>query len=181
MIGVNVMFDYDGDFDRSRVTNMAETAPGMFEGIANRWRCFDAARRADQPAPGSRAAPCLPPRLPPLHRPATGRSSPGRRGATFHERVDDLVKLDRFVVTASRCCSSSRLCMTPPSSAQTVGNWALHASAVCPPVRGSGGEDAVYPRDRMISLVGGRARWRAPRRKRKWFMDAEGTGGRRCG
>jgi len=33
MIGVNVTFDYDGDFDRSRVTKVAENARGMFEGM----------------------------------------------------------------------------------------------------------------------------------------------------
>ena len=34
MIGVNVTFDYDGDFDRSRVTKVAENARAMFEGMA---------------------------------------------------------------------------------------------------------------------------------------------------
>jgi hypothetical protein len=33
MIGVNVTFDYDGDFDRIRVINVADKARGMFEGI----------------------------------------------------------------------------------------------------------------------------------------------------
>jgi len=33
MIGVNVTFDYEGDFDRSRVTKVAENARGMFEGM----------------------------------------------------------------------------------------------------------------------------------------------------
>lgn len=33
MIGVNVTFDYDGDFDRSRVTKVAQNARGMFEGM----------------------------------------------------------------------------------------------------------------------------------------------------
>ena len=33
MIGVNVTFDYDGDFDRSRIINVAENARGMFEGM----------------------------------------------------------------------------------------------------------------------------------------------------
>jgi hypothetical protein len=33
MIGVNVIFDYDGDFDRSRVVEVAENARGMFEGM----------------------------------------------------------------------------------------------------------------------------------------------------
>jgi heme-degrading monooxygenase HmoA len=33
VIGVNVTFDYDGDFDRSRVTKVAENARGMFEGM----------------------------------------------------------------------------------------------------------------------------------------------------
>jgi hypothetical protein len=33
MIGVNVTFDYDGDFDRARVIKVAEGARGMFEGM----------------------------------------------------------------------------------------------------------------------------------------------------
>jgi hypothetical protein len=33
VIGVNVTFDYDGDFDRDRVINVAEKARGMFEGM----------------------------------------------------------------------------------------------------------------------------------------------------
>jgi heme-degrading monooxygenase HmoA len=33
MIGVNVTFDYDGNFDRSRITKVAENARGMFEGM----------------------------------------------------------------------------------------------------------------------------------------------------
>ena len=33
MIGVNVTFDYDGDFDRSRVTGVADQARAMFEGM----------------------------------------------------------------------------------------------------------------------------------------------------
>ena len=33
MIGVVVRFDYDGDFDRSRVENVAQNARGMFEGM----------------------------------------------------------------------------------------------------------------------------------------------------
>jgi heme-degrading monooxygenase HmoA len=33
MIGVNVTFDYDGDFDRSRVMKVAEGARSMFEGM----------------------------------------------------------------------------------------------------------------------------------------------------
>ena len=33
MIGVNVTFDYDGDFDRSRVLKVAEGARSMFEGM----------------------------------------------------------------------------------------------------------------------------------------------------
>jgi heme-degrading monooxygenase HmoA len=33
VIGVNVTFDYDGSFDRSRVTEVAENARGMFEGM----------------------------------------------------------------------------------------------------------------------------------------------------
>lgn len=35
MIGVNVTFDYDGDFDRSRVLKVAENARGMFEGMSD--------------------------------------------------------------------------------------------------------------------------------------------------
>ena len=34
VIGVNVTFDYDGDFDRDRVLNVADKARAMFEGIA---------------------------------------------------------------------------------------------------------------------------------------------------
>ncbi len=33
MIGVNVTFDYEGDFDRDRVINVAEKARAMFEGM----------------------------------------------------------------------------------------------------------------------------------------------------
>ena len=33
MIGVNVTFDYDGSFDRSRVINVADNARAMFEGM----------------------------------------------------------------------------------------------------------------------------------------------------
>ena len=33
MIGVVVTFDYEGDFDRSRVEKVAEDARGMFEGM----------------------------------------------------------------------------------------------------------------------------------------------------
>ena len=33
MIGVYVTFQYDGDFDRARVENVAENARGMFEGM----------------------------------------------------------------------------------------------------------------------------------------------------
>ncbi|HXQ61733.1 MAG TPA: hypothetical protein VN796_05320 [Acidimicrobiales bacterium] len=33
MIGVNVTFEYDGDFDRDRVVNVAQKARGMFEGM----------------------------------------------------------------------------------------------------------------------------------------------------
>lgn len=33
MIGVNVTFDYDGDFDRARVMTVAENARTMFEGM----------------------------------------------------------------------------------------------------------------------------------------------------
>ena len=33
MIGVNVTFSYDGDFDRSRVIKVAQNARAMFEGM----------------------------------------------------------------------------------------------------------------------------------------------------
>jgi hypothetical protein len=33
VIGVNVTFQYDGDFDRGRVTNVADKAREMFEGM----------------------------------------------------------------------------------------------------------------------------------------------------
>jgi hypothetical protein len=33
MIGVNVSFQYEGDFDRARVTGIAENARAMFEGM----------------------------------------------------------------------------------------------------------------------------------------------------
>jgi hypothetical protein len=33
MIGVNVSFDYDGDFDRARVVGVAQNARAMFEGM----------------------------------------------------------------------------------------------------------------------------------------------------
>ncbi len=33
VIGVNVMFQYDRDFDRGRVTNVADKAREMFEGM----------------------------------------------------------------------------------------------------------------------------------------------------
>lgn len=33
MIGVSVVFDYDGDFDRSRVITVANNAWTMFEGL----------------------------------------------------------------------------------------------------------------------------------------------------
>lgn len=33
MIGVSVVFDYDGDFDRSRVITVAKNARTMFEGL----------------------------------------------------------------------------------------------------------------------------------------------------
>jgi heme-degrading monooxygenase HmoA len=33
MIGVNVRFEYDGTFDRSRVIDVANHARGMFEGM----------------------------------------------------------------------------------------------------------------------------------------------------
>jgi heme-degrading monooxygenase HmoA len=35
VIGVNVTFDYDGDFDRSRVLKVAESARSMFENMPN--------------------------------------------------------------------------------------------------------------------------------------------------
>jgi hypothetical protein len=41
MIGVYVTFDYEGDFDRARVTKVAEEARGMFEGMPDlRWKFF---------------------------------------------------------------------------------------------------------------------------------------------
>ena len=33
MIGVNVVFDYDGNFDRTRVVEVAKNARKMFEGL----------------------------------------------------------------------------------------------------------------------------------------------------
>jgi heme-degrading monooxygenase HmoA len=33
VIGVNVTFDYTGDFDRARIIKVAENARGMFEGM----------------------------------------------------------------------------------------------------------------------------------------------------
>src|SRR5580704_13081048 len=33
MIGVNVSFDYDGEFDRARVVGVAQNARAMFEGM----------------------------------------------------------------------------------------------------------------------------------------------------
>ena len=33
MIGVYVTFEYDGDFDRGRIEQVAENARGMFEGM----------------------------------------------------------------------------------------------------------------------------------------------------
>ena len=33
MIGANVTFEYDGDFDRARILDVAENARGMFEGM----------------------------------------------------------------------------------------------------------------------------------------------------
>ncbi|HEY2813645.1 MAG TPA: YdhR family protein [Acidimicrobiales bacterium] len=33
MIGVFVTFEYDGDFDRTRIERVAENARGMFEGL----------------------------------------------------------------------------------------------------------------------------------------------------
>jgi len=42
MIGVNVTFDYDGDFDRSRVMKVAENARAMFEGMLGlRFKFFE--------------------------------------------------------------------------------------------------------------------------------------------
>ncbi len=40
MIGVYVTFQYDGDFDRGRVENVAENARAMFEGMPNLSRKF---------------------------------------------------------------------------------------------------------------------------------------------
>jgi hypothetical protein len=33
MIGVNITFSYDGDFDRARVIGVADNSHGMFEGM----------------------------------------------------------------------------------------------------------------------------------------------------
>jgi len=33
LIGVSVIFQYDGDFDRARVVSIAENARGTFEGM----------------------------------------------------------------------------------------------------------------------------------------------------
>jgi heme-degrading monooxygenase HmoA len=33
VIGVSVVFDYDGDFDRTRVVDVAKNARSMFEGL----------------------------------------------------------------------------------------------------------------------------------------------------
>jgi hypothetical protein len=33
MVGVSVVFDYNGDFDRSRVIEVAKNARKMFEGL----------------------------------------------------------------------------------------------------------------------------------------------------
>jgi heme-degrading monooxygenase HmoA len=41
MIGVSVVFDYDGDFDRSRVIEVAKNARKMFEGLSGlRFKVF---------------------------------------------------------------------------------------------------------------------------------------------
>ena len=48
MIGVNVRFDYDGDFDRERVVGVADGARAMFEGMPGlrfKFFTFDARQR----------------------------------------------------------------------------------------------------------------------------------------
>ncbi len=41
MIGVSVVFDYDGNFDRSRVVEVAKNARKMFEGLSGlRFKAF---------------------------------------------------------------------------------------------------------------------------------------------
>jgi heme-degrading monooxygenase HmoA len=41
VIGVNVTFDYAGDFDRARTIKVAENARGLFEGMAGlRFKAF---------------------------------------------------------------------------------------------------------------------------------------------
>ena len=41
MIGVSVVFDYDGNFDRSRVVEVAKNARNMFEGLSGlRFKVF---------------------------------------------------------------------------------------------------------------------------------------------
>ncbi len=41
MIGVSVVFDYDGNFDRSRVVEVAKNAWNMFEGLSGlRFKVF---------------------------------------------------------------------------------------------------------------------------------------------
>lgn len=41
MIGVSVVFEYDGDFDRTRVIDVAKNARKMFEGLPGlRWKVF---------------------------------------------------------------------------------------------------------------------------------------------
>ncbi|MCZ0990865.1 hypothetical protein [Streptomyces diastatochromogenes] len=48
MIGVTVTFSYPGDFDRSRIINVAENARGMFEGMPGlrfKFFTFDEERR----------------------------------------------------------------------------------------------------------------------------------------
>ena len=57
MIGVNVTFDYDGNFDRSRVIKVAENARGMFEGMPGvhyKFFTFDDCRTTPTTAPSGR-------------------------------------------------------------------------------------------------------------------------------
>ena len=50
MIGVNVTFDYDGDFDRSRVSKVAENARTMFEGMPGlRFKFFTFDEKHERP------------------------------------------------------------------------------------------------------------------------------------
>ena len=50
MMGVSVVFDYDGDFDRSRVIEVAKNARKMFEGLpglrfkVSRWTTHSSGR-----------------------------------------------------------------------------------------------------------------------------------------